>query len=118
MNWNTVKTSASHFCANFEMATMCAANATAQPSVIASPKPMESVSPDELTDTSQMPHTATTAATILNAVGRLRAMSHQANGTSTQYVAVRNALMPGVVYLSPTVCSQKAVKSSTPRMNP
>ena len=45
-------------------------------------------------------------------------MSHQANGTSTQYVAVRNALMPGVVCLSPTVCSQKAVKSSTPRMNP
>ena len=65
-----------------------------------------------------MPATATTAAIRLNAVGRLRATTHQANGTMTQYVAVRKAFLPGVVLSSPTVCTQKAKKHIAPSTRP
>ena len=53
------------------------------------------------------------AAPILKKEGRLRIRTHQANGTTTQYVAVRNALMPGVVCCRPTVCARNAEKSNT-----
>ena len=76
---------------------MCTANMMAPSSV--SPSPMPNVSPESelLTETSQMPTRASRAVVTLMSVGRRRATIHQMNGTITQYVAVRNALMPGVV---------------------
>ena len=58
---------------------------------------MASVSDAVFTETSQMPTTAMHAAPTLHREGCLRATTHHAKGTMTQYVAVRNALMPGVV---------------------
>ena len=95
---------------------MCTANKTAHSSVITSPKPI--VMPPDWTDTSQIPTKASTAAPILNTVGRLWATIHHKKGTITQYVAVRNALMPGVVCSKPTVCVQNARKSARPSTVP
>ena len=55
---------------------------------------------------------------MLNTVGRLWATIHHKKGTITQYVAVRNALMPGVVCSKPTVCVQNARKSAKPSTVP
>ena len=79
---------------------------------------MDSSLSEPCSDTSPMPSTAITAASRLNAVGRLRARTHHANGTITQYVAVRNAFLPGVVLSSPMVCTQNARKHSTPKTSP
>ena len=67
------------------------------------------------TDTSQMPTSASTAAPMLNTVGRRCATIHHRKGTITQYVAVKNALMPGVVCSRPMVCVQNAMKSAKPK---
>ena len=103
-----MSTSTSLFSENFDTYTMCTANSSADTSVMASPKPMDSSESEPESDTSPIPPTAMTEATRLNAVGRLRAMAHQANGTMTQYVAVRKAFLPGVVWSSPMVCTQNA----------
>ena len=61
-NWNTVSTSTSCFRANFDTNTMCTANSRAPRSVMHSPKPMVNAAPVPVTDTSQIPTTASTAA--------------------------------------------------------
>ena len=83
-----------------------------------SPRPSENASPTPPPDTSQMPATASTAAPMLKTVGRLCAMAHHKKGTMTQYVAVRKALMPGVVCCRPMVCVRNAEKSNTPSRTP
>ena len=76
------------------------------------------VMPPLCTDTSQMPTSASTAAPMLNTVGRRCATIHHRKGTITQYVAVKNALMPGVVCSRPMVCVQNAMKSAKPSAAP
>ena len=115
-NCTAVRASTSWKRENFETNTMCTANKTAHSSVITSPKPM--FMPPDWTDTSQIPTKASTAAPMLNTVGRLWATIHHKKGTITQYVAVRNALMPGVVCSKPTVCVQNARKSARPSTVP
>ena len=58
------------------------------------------------------------AATTLLAPGRLRRNAQFKNGTITQYVAVRNALRPGVVPARPTFWMMNAMASGRPITTP
>lgn len=118
INWNTVRDSTSWVLEKRDTNTIWMAKRSAQSCVSASPIPMENDSPEVLTATNHMPITATTAAPTLHNDGRLCAIAHQANGTITQYVAVRKALIPGVVCCSPTVWAKNAEKSKKARTAP
>ncbi len=65
-----------------------------------------------------MPAKHSAAAAKLYIVGRRRMTAHARNGTSTQYVPVRNELFAAVVPVSPPVLSKYAKMTSNPSANP
>ena len=82
-NCTHVSTSTSCPSANFATVMTSSATNRAEMSVMASPNPSVSESePDR--EMNPTPATQTTAAAMLNRVGRLRKNSHPRNGTSTQ----------------------------------
>ena len=66
---------------------------------------MFSLSKPELSETNPIPVMHSTAAITLFIPGFLLYTAHARNGTSTQYVAVRKAFFPAVVYTRPYVCT-------------
>ena len=95
-SWATEMVVMSWELVNLPTNTIWRAKNTAERSVSHSPGPSEGrmSSPSEM---SAIPAMLRTAAARLDAPGRLRTTAQLRNGTSTQYVAVRKALLPGVV---------------------
>ena len=57
-------------------------------------------------DTSPTPATQSTAAMMLYRSGLIFTTAHVRKGTSTQYTAVKNAFLEGVVRARPKVCTE------------
>ncbi len=93
------------------METMWQANSMPPASDSMSPSPMVK---SAVSDTRPMPAMHTNAAIILKISGLRRDTIQNKNGTMTQYMAVKNAFLPGVVVSIPAVWSEKARKRKTP----